>query len=646
MSVLYLFSKRLAELKNFGLKTTVDESAQRADVPSGERTTKTIIRETMPLLKRAAWLSIFVNLLGLFPAIFSMQVYDRVIYRSGLNTLTALLIGMVVILGADLVLRSVRARVLRVSAVRLDAEIANQLMRKLLRIPLRDLESRATASWYSLFKDVDTVRVVWSGAVAMTILDLPFAILSLGLIALIALPLLPVVLTGLVCLGALSWYSSGEFRKRRVEEFARARRRDEVLAEVCRGREAIKSLVQDESAKRAWIDSYNAWVQESFDRNGELEDQRELSTSIMLAVNIAITAMGAYAVINQWMTVGGLIGANMLASKAVGPLASLCGHWRSIAHSREASDRLDAVFCSEEEKSHTGLTLPRPSGALRLENLTYQHVGARAAVLRGVTGQIGPRGLYAVAGDNGSGKSTLLKVLRGLYLPVSGRVLIDEYDLAQFSREELSAWIGFLPQNSQLFEGSIVDNLRRSNPDVSDEQILMAAKRSGAHDFIAKLPDGYATQVGEGGNRMSGGQRKRIAITQAFLSDAPVLLLDEPTNDLDFASESHLMNTIKQLALEKTIIIVTHSVRLMAVCDRIIYLDKESKLHIGNTPEMLKLLYGINVPAQAAKPATATPAAAVAAPAAAGAAGTAQAASSAGNSGDTRASGAAAAAQG
>jgi ATP-binding cassette subfamily C protein LapB len=197
-----------------------------------------------------------------------------------------------------------------------------------------------------------------------------------------------------------------------------------------------------------------------------------------------------------------------------------------------------------------------------------------------------------------------------------------------------------------LFEGSIVDNLRRSNPDVSDEQILMAAKRSGAHDFIAKLPDGYATQVGEGGNRMSGGQRKRIAITQAFLSDAPVLLLDEPTNDLDFASESHLMNTIKQLALEKTIIIVTHSVRLMAVCDRIIYLDKESKLHIGNTPEMLKLLYGINVPAQAAKPATATPAAAVAAPAAAGAAGTAQAASSAGNSGDTRASGAAAAAQG
>lgn len=605
MSVLYLFSKRLAELTNFGLnKRDQDEAGEQGGERSHNRTTADIIRETMPLLKRAAMLSIFVNLLGLFPAIFSMQVYDRVIYRSGLNTLTALLIGMVVILGADLVLRSVRARVLRVSAVRLDAEIANQLMRKLLKVPLRDLESKPTAAWYSLFKDVDTVRVVWSGAVAMTILDLPFAILSLGLIALIAMPLLPVVLAGLACLGALSWYSAGEFRKRRVEEFARARRRDEVLAEVCRGREAIKSLVQDASARRAWIDSYNAWVEESFDRNGEMEDQRELSTSIMLAVNIAITAMGAYAVINQWMTVGGLIGANMLASKAVGPLASLCGHWRSIAHSREAADRLDTVFSSEEEKSHTGLSLPRPSGALRLENLTYQHVGARAPVLHGVTGQIGPRGLYAVAGDNGSGKSTLLKVLRGLYLPQSGRVLIDEYDLSQFSREELSAWIGFLPQNSQLFEGSIVENLRRSNPDVTDEQILLAAKRSGAHDFIAKLPDGYATQVGEGGNRMSGGQRKRIAITQAFLSDAPVLLLDEPTNDLDFASESHLMNTIKQLALEKTIIIVTHSVRLMAVCDRIIYLDKESKLHIGNTPEMLKLLYGINVPAQA-KPAAA-----------------------------------------
>ena len=606
MNVLYLFSKRLSELKNFGLgAVTEGHSVAKSRTLDTHRTTKEIVRETMPLLKRAALLSIFVNLLGLFPAIFSMQVYDRVIYRSGLNTLTALLVGMVIILGADLVLRSVRARVLRVSAVRLDAEIANQLMRKLLRIPLRELEAKPTAAWYSLFKDVDTVRVVWSGAVAMTILDLPFAILSLGLIALIAMPLLPVVLVGLVLLGALSWYSSGEFRKRRVEEFARARRRDEVLAEVCRGREAIKSLVQDESAKRAWIDTYNAWVHESFDRNGELEDQREMSTSIMLAVNIAITAMGAYAVINQWMTVGGLIGANMLASKAVGPLASLCGHWRSIAHSREASDRLDAVFNTAEEKSHTGLNLPRPTGALRLEAVSYQHVGAKSSVLKAVTGQIGPKGLYAVAGDNGSGKSTLLKVLRGLYLPQSGRVLIDEYDVAQFSREELSGWIGFLPQSGQLFEGTIVDNLRRSNPDVTDEQILMAAKRSGAHDFISKLPDGYMTQVGEGGNRMSGGQRKRIAITQAFLSDAPVLLLDEPTNDLDFASESQLMNTIKQMALEKTIIIVTHSVRLMAVCDRIIYLDKESKLHIGGTPEMLKLLYGISVPAQAAKPAAA-----------------------------------------
>jgi len=382
--------------------------------------------------------------------------------------------------------------------------------------------------------------------------------------------------------------------------------RDEVLAEVCRGREAIKSLVQDDSAKRAWVSSYNSWVQESFQKNGEMEDQRELSVSIMLCVNVAITAVGAYAVINQWMTVGGLIASNMLAAKAIGPLAALSGHWRSIAHSREATDRLNKVFAADEEKQHTGLSLPMPSGALRLENVSYQHVGAQKEVVKSVSAQIGPRGIYGLAGDNGAGKSTLLKLLRGLYEPQSGRVLLDEYDLSQFSRQELSKWIGFLPQTSQLFEGTIVENLRRSNPDASDEQILLAAKRSGAHEFIAKMPDGYMTQVGEGGNRLSGGQRRRVAITQAFLSDAPVLLLDEPTNDLDFAAETHLMAVFKSLATVKTIIMVTHSVRLMSICDKIIYLDKASKLHVGATPEMLKLLYGISVP----KPVPAAPKAA------------------------------------
>lgn len=241
--------------------------------------------------------------------------------------------------------------------------------------------------------------------------------------------------------------------------------------------------------------------------------------------------------------------------------------------------------------------------------MIYQHVGAQKAVLKGVSAQIGPRGIYGVAGDNGAGKSTLLKILRGLYQPQNGRVLLDEYDLSQFSRQELASWISFLPQTSQLFEGTIVENLRRSNPDASDEQIIMAAKRSGAHDFIAKLPDGYMTEVGDGGNRLSGGQRRRVAITQAFLSDAPVLLMDEPTNDLDFATETHLMAVFKSLAQTKTIIMVTHSVRLMSISEKIIYLDKESKLHVGSTPEMLKLLYGINVPKPAAAVASAqTPA--------------------------------------
>lgn len=617
MGVRYLFKERLEALWNFGLRTDSDDKAKPSEGTAEKgKTVQHIIRQSFPLLKRAALLSVFVNLVGYFPAIFSLQVYDRVIYRSGLNTLTALVIGVVIMLVADFMLRSIRAKFLRIAAVRIDGEISNKLLQKFLAIPLRDLESRSTAHWYALFKDVDTVRVVWSGAVAMTMLEVPFAILGLVIIAIVAMPALPIVVLGLVALSLLSWYGAGEFRKRRVEEFNLARQRDEVLAEVCRGREAIKALVQDESANRAWLQSYNSWVQESYVRNGEQEDQRELSSTIMLVMTVAITTFGAISVINQWMTVGGLIASGMLATKSIAPLAQLCGFWRSIAHSREATDRLNQVFDVEEERADSKLDLPMPSGAIRLENVVYQHLGAPKPVLKGVSAQIGPRGIYGVAGDNGAGKSTLLKILRGLYQPQQGRVLLDEYDLAQFSRKDLAKWISFLPQTSQLFEGTIVDNLRRSNPDATDEQIILAAKRSGAHDFIAKLPDGYMTEVGEGGNRLSGGQRRRVAITQAFLSDAPVLLMDEPTNDLDFATETHLMAIFKSLAQVKTIVMVTHSVRLMSITEKIIYLDKESKLHVGSTPEMLKLLYGINMP----KPAVAvapTPSATLQQPAAA-----------------------------
>ncbi|HEU4621124.1 MAG TPA: ATP-binding cassette domain-containing protein [Burkholderiaceae bacterium] len=561
------------------------------------------ISGSMPTLKRALAVSVVVNIVALLPAVFMLQIYDRVIYRSGLSTLAALVIGMALTLAIDLLLRRRRASMLRDAAVQIDAKISHGLISHVLALPLRTLESRPTATWFLAFKDVESVRAAYSGALALTLLDVPFALFAIALIGFIALPVLPVVLVSIGALLALAWFSSNEARSGRIEEYERARTRDNTVGEICRARASIKALSHDESVKRSWRTAYVHWMQESSSRNGEMEEYRELSLTLSMMTSMLITVAGALAVINQWMTVGALIAANMLAAKAVGPLVSLCNQWRAIGHARQARARLEATFKEPREKADVGLRLPAPRGCVRIENVSFRYADAPAPVLQHVSGVINP-GLCAVVGDNGGGKSTLLKMLAGLYTPDDGRICIDEYDIAQFSRAEIQRWVGYLPQATHIFEGTILENLRYSAPDADDDAIVLACQRAGAHGFISQLPDGYGTQVGEGGARLSAGQRRRIAIAQALLHDPRVLLLDEPTNDLDFSAESHLLVTLKQLSAERTIIVITHSIRLMAACERLLHVSKGG-LQLGGTAEMLHKLYGIG-PAPVARAATQT----------------------------------------
>jgi ATP-binding cassette subfamily C protein LapB len=231
---------------------------------------------------------------------------------------------------------------------------------------------------------------------------------------------------------------------------------------------------------------------------------------------------------------------------------------------------------------------------MRLEGVTFKFPEADNLLLQPISGEIGPCGLHAIVGPNGSGKTTLLKILRGLYPPSEGRVLIDGADLHQFSQSELAQRIGYLSQTNQLLSTSIRDNIALANPDATDEQIIRAAERSCAHAFIIDLPDGYATEVGEGAQRFSAGQTKRIAIAQALLNDPPVLLLDEPTAELDRDSELRFVQTLKELAKDHTVIVVTHSQFLLSQCNGILVMNKGKLVAAGPATDILPKL-GMNV---------------------------------------------------
>ncbi|WP_034388678.1 peptidase domain-containing ABC transporter [Comamonas composti] len=564
-------------------------------------------------LHKAAWLSLPIGLLGLLPSIFLLQVYNRVIAHGGTATLTAMVAGALCFLGLEWWLRRQRARALREAGAMIDRDVSQALMHSMLRRPLAALEQRPASQWLQLFRDVGTMRSGLSGGLASAMLDLPMAALALIVVGIIAWPVLPVLLVAMLILGLLAWWWSDEVRSGRVEEIARSRLLDRGTAEICNARVTLKVLGYDAAALQTWQAGYDRWLAESFSRNGELENARESSTVLLTLFSIAVITVGAIAINAQWMSIGALMAVNLLSGKALAPVAQLAGGWRSMAQANEAAQRLQSALQEPQQIAAQELELPRPKGRLVLDQVSYQYPGGHLA-LEQVSLDIGPGGLHVIVGRNGAGKSTLAKLIAGLYQPDQGRIFIDEYDMAQFSREDLGRWIGCLAQQVYWFSGPIIEALRMAAADADDRQILTACQLTGAHDFISRLPHGYQTPLGEAGAGLSAGELRKLALAQLFLRNPSVLVLDEPSSDLDFESETALLQTLLRIAAQHTVIIVTHSPRVASLARRIYHVRGDGSVEQGTPAELMPSLFGIPA-AQTASQASASQTNAAQAPA-------------------------------
>jgi ATP-binding cassette subfamily C protein LapB len=340
-------------------------------------------------------------------------------------------------------------------------------------------------------------------------------------------------------------------------------------------------------------------MSEALDRSADADRYRDISQAMTIASTVTMTSFGAIAILNQYMTMGALIASNILTGKLVGPLVQLVSHWRTYGQFVAARNRLDELFSLELDRQHTAVSLPRPKGTVVMENLHFAYPNMKEPQVAAVSGRLGAGGLHAIVGNNGSGKTTLLKLLRGMYKPSEGRVLIDDADIEQFGHEDLARWIGYLPQQPRLVLGSIKDNLLLGASDATDEQIIHACKLAGAYEFILSLPEGFDTQVGEAGSRFSNGQRKRIAIAQTLINDPPIILMDEPTSDLDINAERLFVESMKELAKDHTIILVTHSPNILNHCDGIVIMENGKVIAAGKGSDMLPKI-GLRQPSIAA----------------------------------------------
>lgn len=551
-----------------------------------------LLHPLLPVFGEVAVLSLFVNLLALAVPVFVMQVYDRVIFHNGLNTLAALLLGMLVVVAFDFVLRQARARILQTVALRIDADLGRALFARLVSLPLALVERRPAAYWHALFRDIDTVRNTLSGATALMLCDLLFFFLFLGLVFTIARPVAWILVAAMPLFAFIAWRSShvvkltGDRERRLVVD------RDTLIAEIVAGRTTVKALALEQALQPQWEQRHAAALDQSIHRGAAADRYAALGTTLTVVTTIAMTAVGALAVLDQQLTIGSLIAANMLSGRLLTPITQLGLNWRTMSGLGEVIDRLGAVIGATPDRQNHALTGEPPKGRIAVEDVVFAHDEGAQPTLDTIRISFPPAaaaksgGMHAIVGRNGSGKSTLLKVLIGLYPPARGRVLLDGGDIAQFSRRQLTRWIGYVPQETVLFAGSLRHNIALRTPDATNDEVIEAAKRAGAHAFIIERPDGYASEVGEAGQRLSAGQRQRIAIARALVGDPPVLVLDEPSNALDTQADLELRENLRELARTVTVIVVTHSTHWLAACESVSVLD-QGRIVATGSPDVI-----------------------------------------------------------
>lgn len=400
-----------------------------------------------------------------------------------------------IVFAFDYILRNARSRMMQRAALEIDVKVGRALYDKIMALPMSELEARPSAYWQALFRDADTVRNTLSGPTAILMADLPFAVLFLGLILVMATPIawvLAVILPAFVVIG---WRSAKDVGAASDSERRSGFARDTLMSEFISGRSTVKALALDEDIKPIWESRQAETIERSMVRGKQADKYVNLGAGLASFTTVAMTTVGALAIIDLQLTIGALIAANMLSNRVIGPFNQLVGSWRAYAGFKQAVGRLSQVFELIAERKEISIAHDRPKGNISIENVRFQYTSDGPAILESVRLKVRPGGLVAIVGPNGCGKSTLVKIMQGLYRATEGRILLDGADIKQFTRAEMAGWMGYVPQEVFLFEGTVRDNIAKGLPGATDEDIMHAARQAGLPWRSARNPAGRTVVI-------------------------------------------------------------------------------------------------------------------------------------------------------
>jgi ATP-binding cassette subfamily C exporter for protease/lipase len=542
-------------------------------------------------------LSFLSNLLMLAPTIYMLQIFDRVLVSQNELTLVAVSLITLFLFGVMACSEWLRSRVLVRAGMRFD----EQLSTRVFNASFDSYLNQASASPSRAFGDLIQIRQFLTGNGIFALFDAPWAPIYIA-VTFFLHPWLGILsLVFAVIQAALAWFGHRHTVAPSEAANMASGETTSYLQSKLRNAEVLESMGMIGNLQKRWNSQYLAWMNKNTDAKGLTHRVTAWSKFIRYSQQSLSLGAGALLVIDGQLSPGAMIAANVLMGRALAPIDQLVGTWQGFLACRSAFTRLEALLAQYPERD-PALTRVGPTGEITLRGVFASAEGRTTPILKNVSFAVTPGTVVVVLGPSGSGKSTLARVMVGIWPDVNGEVLLDGLPIASWNRMDLGPHLGYLPQDVELFEGTIAENIARLG-EVDSEKVIEAARSAGMHEMILRFPKGYDTSIGEAGNLLSGGQRQRIGLARAIYGEPALIVLDEPNANLDDAGEAALLKTVRELKTKgKTVFLITHRPGAVAVADRLMVLRDGEIFADGPKDAVLTALRGSAPPPAPSSP--------------------------------------------
>ena len=533
--------------------------------------------------------SFFLQIFALVTPLFFQVVMDKVLVHKGFTTLNVLAFGFVVIAVFDTVIGVLRNYLFSHTTSRVDVELGARLFHHLANLPLGYFEARQVGQTVARMRELDTLRNFITGTALTLVIDLSFTFVFFAVLWYYSPTLTWVVLGSLPFYIGLSLAITPALQTRLAEKFKRGAENQAMLPEAITGIQTVKAQALEPQLQRRWEEQLASFVSASFRANNLNNVASQVAGLINKITTLLIIWFGAHLVIAGALTVGQLVAFNMIAGRVSAPILKLVQLWQDFQQAGLSLQRIGDILNTPREPAYNPNrgTPASLEGQISLDCVRFSYGTDAPVVLNDVTLNIPAGSSVGLVGRSGSGKSTITRLIQRLYIPESGKVMVDGNDLSTIDTGWLRRNIGVVQQESFLFNRTIRENIAIARPASPMDQVVRCAKIAGAHEFISDLPNGYDTQVAEQGVTLSGGQRQRVALARALMSDPRILILDEATSALDYESERIIQDNMSAISRGRTVLIIAHRLSTVRHCQNIVVLDEGQILEQGTHDSLL-----------------------------------------------------------